>query len=118
MEKEKNNIKILEQIEEFNCYVKNLNYLIIPQGLFKKDMDGIKLKIIALLNMYETSIFYLSDKDFSEMFNIDIEKIKKTLTELEKENLISIDFIELGITKIRYIKKTIKFYEYLGGYYE
>jgi hypothetical protein len=111
----KSNIKLLEEIDEFNHYVKNITYLNIPYNLFRKDIDGLKLKILALMTMYTTSTYYLSDKDFSEMFGVEIKRVEDALEELKNEKLIEIGYIDLGIVKVRYIKRTLKFLEYVYG---
>jgi hypothetical protein len=91
-----------------------LEYLVLPRALYKLDLNATELKILCFIISYNSEVFYFSNKQLCDMFEVSETSISIAVSNLKKKGFISIKYmIKANGGKIRFISKTNKLKELL-----
>ncbi len=86
-----------------------LKYLVIPDFLYKLDLTGIQLKVVAFIYSYNGDKFFFSNKKIAKMFNCSERSITRAIEEIEKMGLIKTHYEpKAGGGTIRFITRLDK----------
>jgi DNA-binding MarR family transcriptional regulator len=94
-----------KQMEE---QIYQLRYLVMPEILYKADLNATELKVLCFILSYKSNSFYFSNEHLAKMFGVDETTISRAVSKLAKDGYIKIKYqIKSGGGKVRYIEALI-----------